>query len=167
MALTRKGRLDARLADSLNQHIGRRVRPLAVGTGPDVAAAGLHDRLCLHVEGAWVDVRWHDIARGGWDAEASALHWVAFDGTEHHLALDIPGRVPDLFRERVEATILLQRLVDVGGRATLVVSARRDLADAEAKAIWTISGNPRILADPNAVAVANVELERLRTEYEF
>lgn len=167
MAKQQRVRLTAEQTDSLRGHLGRRFRALAVGSGPEGAVVGLADRMCLAAADSWIDVHWHSVARGGWDAEASSFHWVSFDGTEHRLTLDAPGRLPDLFRERVEATILLQQLVDVGAGRTLVVSARRDLADPHARAKWTISGNPRILADPAAVAAANVELARLRAEYEI
>lgn len=128
---------------------------------------GLKDRLCLASGDGWTDVTWHTIASGGWDADASALYWVGLGGDEHRFPLESPGRIPELFRERVEATIVIQHPVDVGSGRVLVVSARRDLADPDGPAAWGLSGKPWVLADPDAVAKANVALRRLRAEYEI
>lgn len=140
---------------------------MAVGSGPDGVAVGLKDRLCVSTGDGWTEVWWHAIAQGGWDTDASELHWIDLDGVEHRITLDSPGRIPEFFRERVEATIVIQHLVNVGDGRVLVVSARRNLASPDDAATWAISGKPWVLADTDAVARANAELVRLRAEYEI
>lgn len=140
---------------------------MAVGSGPDGVAVGLKDRLCVLVGAEWTDVGWHAIAQGGWDADSSVLHWIDLDGAEHRLLLESPGRIPELFRERVEATIVIQHLVNVGAGRVLVVSARRNLAAPDDAATWAVSGKPWVLADSDAVAQANADLVKLRAEYEI
>lgn len=167
MAVSRRGVLPADQSSSLREYLGRRVRPLAVGKGSQGFAVGLKDRLCFSSGGGWADVPWHTIDHGGWDADASELYWVDLDGEERRVPLDSPGRIPELFRERVEATIVIQHQVNVGSGRVLVISARRDLANPDGPATWALSGKPWVLADPDAVARANIELRRFRAEYEI
>ena len=79
------------------------------------------------VEG-WQHVGWHLVERGGWNAELDQLSWVQLDGHRGAVQLAAPGRLPELFRERVEATIVVRQFVPLSGERGVTVSARRDLA---------------------------------------
>ena len=155
------------LQATLRSHLGARPRVLAWGATPaGGAVVALPDRLSVHEGGAWSDTGWHQVLRGGWDAEASALHWTGPDG-DHTVPLADPGRIPEVFRERVEATILLQHSVDVGPGRVVTVSARRDQSGRTPVAWALHAGRGVRLDDPEVAALATAELERLRTEYEF
>lgn len=160
-------KLPASLASSLTEHLGSRPAVLAWGETPDGGAVvGLTDRFCVWADGEWRSVGWHDVVRGGWNDEAGSLHWTARDGVSHEVALSDPGRMPELFRERVEASILLARTVELGGGRRIIVSARRDLADAHAPALWLVTPGPRTdMADPEVVAIAQAKIAELQGEY--
>ena len=91
---------------------------LAIGS-PTVLSTG-------GVEG-WQHVGWHEIERGGCHDELRRLSWVRLDGRRGEVQLTEPGRLPELFRERVEATIVVRQFVPLAGERGVTVSARRDL----------------------------------------
>lgn len=78
-------------------------------------------------ETGWRNVGWHEIEHGGWNAELRQLSWVQLDGRRGTVPLADPGRLPELFRERVEATIVVKRFLPLAGERGVVISARRDL----------------------------------------
>ncbi len=117
--------------------IRRRERPdLTVAAGESVLAwaeaddgthvAGTRDALYLG------DTRlpWERVEAADWDRDEERLR-VSEVGTwgeervEHAFTFDEPGRLLELVRERVTASVVLQRQVTVGGRQGLRVIARR------------------------------------------
>ena len=75
----------------------------------------------------WRHVGWHQIEHGGWNSELHQLSWAGLDGRRGAVLLHDPGRLPELFRERVEASIAVERFVSLSGERGVVISARRDL----------------------------------------
>jgi hypothetical protein len=77
-----------------------------------------------------VRIPWEDVQAADWDAESSTLRvsevgtW-GEDRPEHVFTLAEPGRLLELVRERVTASIVLQRHVPVRGRKGVRVVARR------------------------------------------
>jgi hypothetical protein len=77
-----------------------------------------------------VRIPWEDVQAADWDAETTTLR-VTEVGTwgeqrpEHVFTLPEPGRLLELIRERVTASIVLQRHVPIRGRKGLRVIARR------------------------------------------
>jgi hypothetical protein len=75
-------------------------------------------------------IAWEDVEAADWDQETSVLR-VTEVGTwgerrpEHRFMIGEPGRLLELVRERVTASIVLQRHVSVDGRRGLRVIARR------------------------------------------
>lgn len=75
-------------------------------------------------------VAWEQVQAADWDPETSELR-VAEVGVwgqprpEHTAVITEPGRLLELVRERVTASILLQRHVPVAGRAGVRLIARR------------------------------------------
>lgn len=101
-------------------------RVLAWATGADgTVVGGTRDALYLPHRIAWQDIEGAD-----WDRDTSVLRvievveWGAVR-PEHTLIIDEPGRLLELVRERVTASIVLQRHVVVRGRRGLRVIARR------------------------------------------
>lgn len=168
-----RGGLPAELHDGLSAFVaeegGRRPRVLAWGQGPDAVAVGLADRLVVGPE-PWRAVPWHEIQRGGWDFDTRTLRWrtVSDPATEEKLALENPGQLPELFRERVEQTIVLQRTVELTGSKTVIVSARRSLAPGASGVIWSVSpGRGTNLRDPALAEAAEAELAHIRADWAF
>ena len=93
---------------------------------------GTRDALYLTslVEGADVRLPWEQVEAATWDDDARALtvtevgSWGAAR-PEHRLALVEPGRLLQLVRERVTASVVLQRHVPVTGRHGVRVIARQ------------------------------------------
>ena len=115
----------------------RRARPdVAVGPGEKVLAwaestsgevvAGTRD--ALYVPGA--RVTWEQVEAADWDRDTSVLRvsevgsWGAVR-PEHTFTIDEPGRLLELVRERVTASVVLVRHVPVQGRLGVRVIARR------------------------------------------
>ncbi|PVG83546.1 hypothetical protein DDE18_09350 [Nocardioides gansuensis] len=94
--------------------------------------AGTRDALYLEsaAGGGTTRLPWERVEAADWDRDAD-LFRVAEVGSwgeerrEHAFALTEPGRVLELVRERVTASVVLQRHVPVRGRRGLRVVARR------------------------------------------
>jgi hypothetical protein len=78
------------------------------------------------------DVRlpWEAVQRADWDADSATLHvtevgsWGA-ERAAYDLVVEEPGRLLELVRERITASVVLQRYVRVRGRRGVFVIARR------------------------------------------
>jgi hypothetical protein len=86
-------------------------------------------------------VGWEHIERAAWNSEESILHvyeTTAF-GTPLRatdLAVDDPGRFGQLLRERVDASIVIQRHVPLTGKKGVRIVGRRNPADTTADISW-------------------------------
>jgi hypothetical protein len=133
---------------------GRTADGVAVGTIGVLAVLGDEDEA----------IAWHDIVRGGWDADANRLRWRSRSGGERSIVLTETGRLPELLQERVQASIVVQRSVEIAPRRTVIIAGRRDLASGVVD--WTVDGGPGVnLADPQTAALASEQVALLRSEY--
>jgi hypothetical protein len=123
--------------------VRRRTRPsVDVAAGEKVLAwaesasgpvvAGTRDALYLTSSAAELDTRlpWEQVEAADWDRDTSRLRIseVGSWGEErvvHTLTIEEPGRLLELVRERVTASVVLQRHVPISGRRGLRVIARR------------------------------------------
>jgi len=113
---------------------------LAVGPGERVLAwcrtvdggvlAGTRDALYLEGDGDVTRIPWEQVEAADWDADTDLLR-VSLVGSwgdqrvEHDLSLTEPGRLLELVRERVTASVVLQRHVPLAGRRGVRVIGRR------------------------------------------
>lgn len=138
---------------------------LAWGTTDDGYAVALVDRLVWSGNDEWMQVAWDEIEWGGWNGSDNQFRWVTVAGGEQELSLSDPGRLPAIFRERVEATIVLRReYTPEGTSRSVMIAARRGLGPNSAIAWrWTATG-----AGLTALAVGQVEreMQRLASEYD-
>lgn len=163
MALFGRTRIDD---PGLKQLLGRR-RVLASGRSPEGQVLGLAD--CLIHSGAdgWQQLPWHRIEHGGWDGPSRTLRWTTVDGRSGSVNLTTAGKIPDLFNERVTASIACVRTVNLADDKTAVITARRDLGAANAPLVWRVTpGRGVQLAGVQADPLVALELERLRAEYD-
>jgi hypothetical protein len=86
-------------------------------------------RLSVSDQDIWTHTPWHQIEHGEWNAETRTLRWKRLDGGRGSAVLSEPGRMPELFRERIAATIALERFVPLAGERGVIVTARRNLVD--------------------------------------
>jgi hypothetical protein len=151
---------------ALTKAAGGKVKVLAwaeYGSAPDSGyIVALLDRLGFSTAGVWTFLDWAAIERGGWDGAQQKLNVVAGDGQEYGFTLAAPGHLPEVFLERVNASIVFSRHLEVGG-GTAVIAKRRNPADPSDEGQWRITTSAELTpADPALLA----ELERLRAEFE-
>ncbi len=159
----------------------RRTRPhVPVAAGERVLAwtestdgqvlAGSRDALYV-ATGDVVETRlpWEQIEAADWDRDTSLLR-VSEVGTwgeqrvEHRFEIDDPGRLLELLRERVTASVVLQRHVRVSGRRGLRVIARRAPSGHEPMA-WFYEYDEGVdPEDPLVRQAARAALEAARDE---
>ncbi|GAA2178693.1 hypothetical protein GCM10009785_02340 [Brooklawnia cerclae] len=123
MAHRNPNRLDAAETTELREALGRRPDVLVAAHGPEATAAVLHDVFAVRRPGGWNLVAWVDIRTGSWDYESRRLRWELVDGTKDDVVLTEPGQMPVTFAERVQASIAVQRQVQLPdglGSVTLV-----------------------------------------------
>lgn len=95
-------------------------------TTDDEVLAGTRDALHLPAR----RVAWEEVEAADWDRDAQVLRvsevgvWGA-ERPEHRFSIDEPGLLVELVRERVSASVVMQRHVPVDGRRGLRVIARR------------------------------------------
>ena len=168
MALFGRKALDPDTDAALTRLVGRRPRILTSGRGPDGEAVGLIDRLVYRSGGEWRQLYWHEVERGNWDHPTRQLRWSDVNGEASAVELTETGMLPDLFNERVTASIACMRVVELDTRGTAVITARRHLGDATAPLVWRISpgkGVPASAVEGDPAVTA--ELVRLRAEYDL
>ena len=107
-------------------------RLLASAAAPDgTVLAGTRDAFYLAVPGEEVRrTPWEDVEAARWDRDTDTFHLseVGTWGQQRpHVVVELgePGRLLELVRERVTASVVLQRHVAVDGRRGLRVIARR------------------------------------------
>ena len=122
-------------------------------------------------EEGWKHVGWHEIERGGWNAELRKLSWVLHaapgkPSPRGSLELVEPGRLPELFRERISATIAIERFVPLVGERGVTITARRDLGGTGTVA-WHGTLTRGLSWETDGVrAAVDQAMEELRTEYD-
>ncbi|WP_210650779.1 hypothetical protein [Nocardioides sp. SYSU D00065] len=122
-------RLRRRPTPSVAVEPGEKV--LAATTSAEGAVlAGTRDAFYVVADGATRRVPWEEVEAAHWDRDTDAftLAEVGSWGEQrvvHSATLPEPGRLLELVRERVTASVVLQRHVVVAGRRGLRVIARR------------------------------------------
>ncbi|HYP44581.1 MAG TPA: hypothetical protein VEQ66_05225 [Propionibacteriaceae bacterium] len=156
-------------SSSLVAQSSRPLRILAWASTPEGFAVASPSVLSYSAAGEagddWVHLGWHEIERGGWDADSSRLGWVRYGGERGGVELREPGRLPEVFRERVAASIVLEDSVAILGRQVLVV-ARRDLAEGDQPITWhSTLGRGLSWRTEGVQAAVDEAVARVRTEY--
>ncbi|WGX98979.1 hypothetical protein [Nocardioides sp. L-11A] len=135
------------------------------GDGPALVG-GTRDALYLPAR-----VPWEQVASADWDQEESTLRVVevARFGTSspvHELPLDDAGRLLQLVRERVTASIAVQRHVPVAGRRSVRILARR-APGTRGELAWFVEYDDGLdPADPRVDAVVQDALAAARADVE-
>lgn len=137
--------------------------------------------LSTSADGAdWTHIGWHRIERGGYDKDTSTLRWELYaadpeaEPESGAVRLKDPGRLPEIFRDRVAASIAVEHFIALDGARKVknvepgvIVSGRRDLSRADAPIEWRAS-LPRGLdwSIPGLRDLADTSIIRLRSEYD-
>jgi hypothetical protein len=113
--------------------VGPGERVLARAESSIGTLAGTRDALYLPLAGEagrWTRVPWEQVEAADWDRDSEVLRVVEV-GTwgkarpEHSFAVTDSGRLLELVRERVTASVVLQRHVPISGKQGVRVIARR------------------------------------------
>lgn len=112
-------RLPAEARAALDLEKGERVLTFADADEGHVVATDL----ALHLPGG-VRVPYEEIDRASWD-EHGLLTVVTTKQRRHHARVPEPRSVPEALRERVNATIVVSKHVDLPGRGGVRLVARR------------------------------------------
>lgn len=131
----------------------------------DVVIAGTRDALHL----GRVRIPWEEVEAADWDRDTGVLR-VSEVGSwgqprpEHSHLIAEPGRLPELVRERVTASVVLQRHVPLQGRRGVRVVARR-APRGDQPIRWVYQYDEGIDPDdPAVVAAARAALAAAREE---
>ena len=160
-------------AASLAADPGRQVRILAwarltAASSPVGFCVGSPSVLSFGRETSWTHVGWHRIEVGGWDQETGRLSWTLYGGERGAVELGEPGRLPELFRERVAASIVLEKFVPIIGNRGVLISGRRDLGSFDAPITWNSTLTSGLSWQTDGVqAAADEAVAMVRTEYDM
>jgi hypothetical protein len=159
----------AELAAAHTDRFGRAPsRLLAAARGESGWCFLLTECLAYEQRGEWRFVRWHEIEQGSWNDQNHELRWEEVGGRRGSVLLEQPGRVPEVFKERVQASIVLHRQVPIEGTTEGgVVSARRDLSDRHAPLQWRIRRGRGTEDSPENWALLEAALTELRTDFDI
>lgn len=140
-----------------------------------VSVAALRTHLAYGDDDGWTMVAWHEIDRGGWNPETRRLEVdqrgtvtdgiVRPGGRRHRIHMDHPARVAEVMSERVTATILFSRQVQLpDSNAMFTVVARRNLVDPTVS--WlAVPGRGVKVDDEDVRAFATASMRRLQREF--
>lgn len=166
-----RGRWGRRSRPAIQVEPGERV--LAWGDTTDGAVvAGSREAFYLADQSGRVSVRlpWEQVEAADWDRDASVLRVVEV-GTwgeqreVHRVPLDDPRDLLQLVRERVTASIVLQRHVPVTDRRGLRVVARRSPVVGDTPVSWFFEYDDGVDPDDPAVrAAATTALAQARAD---
>jgi len=115
------------------------------------------ERLCAARPGAEVvQVPWEEVQRADWDRETATLRVQAVRDYGERVAtwayqVDESGALVPLIRERVDASIVLQRKVPVVGKRGFTVVARRP-PSGDGELTWAFEFDPGV--DPEDAVVS-------------
>ena len=144
-------------------------RVLAWADGPDGAlAVALDGVLAVRTQGEWEVHGWHLLQGGGWNRDSSTLRWTTNEDVRGSIVLDEPGRVPEVFNERMMASIVVQQNFDAPGGGRVMVAGRRALGATSSGTVWqAVTQGKAKLDDP---VVREFVLERtaeLKDQYDL
>ncbi len=149
---------------AINEFLGAKTRILAWGDGEKTAAFATQQGLIVDDRQLFL-LPWERILRGGWRPEEQELWWELVDGTKGQVVLDEPETLLGVFRECVQASILVELRMTAPGGQEVVISARRSLAGADIYwHVWPIGNTD--LNSPEVKEFVIAKTNQLRMEYE-
>lgn len=158
-------RPDKTLEHELQAHLSRRIGVLTQGTGPEASLLATKELLALRERGEWHTFGWEQITNGSWRAEESKFVWNTTSGEEFTVHLDDAGRLPELFKERVQSSTVAMTTHELP-RGRVQIIGRRSLDGRDAMTWYAVAGGGADLADEAVAALVVSETDRLKAEYD-
>ncbi len=164
----RSVRVPADVVAAAALHPGERV---LAGTeaGERVWLLGTHEALHVVGDGQARRIPWERVEQADWnsDEEQLVVSEVGEFGRvrpQHRFAVTEPGLLLELVRERVTASVVLQRRVPVAGKRGLSVIGRRSPGGA-GEVVWSYDFDPGVdPEDPAVMVAAEAALRAARDE---
>lgn len=156
-------RLRRRFPDIGGLERGERV--LATASGPDGDVVATTHRLILRD----TSVEWTRIDSAAWDGDDQVLALTEVPERtgrqrHHRVAVEEPGRLVDVVREQVTASVLISRHVAVDGRRGVRVTGRHTPGD---EIVWSAALDSGVdLADPVTKQRVDAAVALVRNEVE-
>lgn len=157
-------RPDKSLIRDLASHLGRGVDVIAHGSGPDASLLATRELLALRTLEQWQIHGWEQIAQGSWNADESMFSWKTTAGDDISVHLEDVGRLPELFKERVQASTVVTISHDLT-RGRVQIIGRRSLDGSDRLTWYAIAGGGADLQDEAVAEFVVAETDRLKTEY--
>lgn len=158
--------LSPEIISELGERLGTKPDIMTVGSGKGLILVATPVRLAVRRDEQWSLWGWEQIASGMWREETSSFKWTTTDGGVHEADLDEVGQLPEVFRERVQASTLLTESHDLQ-RGRIQIIARRSL-DGRNKTSWyAVAGGGARLSDPQTAALVVRRTDALKDEYDL
>lgn len=136
-----------KLIKELERDIEERVSVLAHGTGENVTVFATRTLLAVKQNEQWHTWGWHEIITGRWNASQSTFQWTTTGGESLEIQLESVGRLPELFQERVQASIAVTESHDLE-RGSIQIIGRRSLGGSNEMTWYTTASGGADLNDP-------------------
>lgn len=158
-------RPDKSLLHELEQVSGRKVAVLAHGSGPEATVFATRELLALRHLGEWETWGWDEVLKGAWRAEQSTFTWTVGGNRKVEAKLDEVGKLPEVFRERVQASTVATEAHDLP-RGSIQIVGRRRLDGSDEITWYTSASGGASLADPATAAFIVERTDALKQEWE-
>jgi hypothetical protein len=145
-------------------------RVLATATASAGVVVATDRRLLIPVDSGFRGIGWESIDRASWDRDGEVL--VAIESVpvgsaprRHRLQIEKPGRLVDVVRERVTASVVITRYKVIDGERGVRVTGRRRFGQSGLN--WVVAVDPGLdLADPSVRARVDAAVASARAEVE-
>ncbi len=159
-------RLDRAVLASLTAFLGRRPTILAWAPTAEGWVVGLPGAMLLGNGESWHCFAWHQVTTGQWDSPSGRLSWLDAAGFQHEATLEGGGRFADLFHERVSASVVVSRRVELATGRHITLALRRNLEPGSDQTTWQVTPGVGVdLADPATQAMVDQELAAAHTDF--
>ena len=145
-------------------------RLLATATLTSGTAAATDRRLLIPAADGFYAIDWESVDRARWDRDGETLVVVetvpmGSPARNHRLRFEQPGRLLDVIREQVTASVVISRYVPVDGERGVRVTGRRRAGRAGLR--WVVAVDAGLdLADPSVRALVYTAVAGVRAEVE-
>lgn len=157
-------RLDKSLLHELTEATGRKVAVLAHGSGPETTVVAGRELLALRHQGTWDTWGWDEVLKGAWKADQSTFTWTVGGNRKVEAKLDDVGRLPEVFRERVQASTVVTESHDLV-RGSIQIVGRRRLDGSDELTWYTSASGGASLVDPATAAFIVERTDALAQEW--
>lgn len=152
------------LQQELDAHVGQKARVLAHGSGEEATVVATTAFLGRRHQGTWEVWGWEEILKGSWKADRSAFAWTTTDGRRIEAALDSVGRLPELFRERVQASTVVTETHDLP-RGSIQIVGRRRLDGSDKMTWYAAASGGASLNNPETAAFVVERTDQLKADW--